>query len=136
MRSTPTLQTLHQQVTMALMWLWQHHFFPIYTAFNQMHFIWHWTHLSYTYVQLISEVQMLLQCCFAVQYPSQPCERKVVVNSTHLKSIYPWLGYVFQLFFKLSEANESSENRLCHQKTKGLSLKSLTMFISSCCKNY
>ena len=43
MRGTPTSQTLRQQVKMALMRLWQRHSFS-------MHFKWHWTHLSYTYV--------------------------------------------------------------------------------------
>ena len=71
MRSTPTSQTLHQQVTMALMRLWQPQSFSIYTSCNQMHFIRHGTHLSHTYVQLISYKNMLLRCYFAVQYPSQ-----------------------------------------------------------------
>ena len=60
------------------------------------HFIWCWTHLSYTYVQLISEVQMLLQGCFKVQYPSQSGEHHVIANSTHSTSNFPWLRYVFQ----------------------------------------
>ena len=55
----------------------------IYTPFNRMHFIWHWTHLSYTYVQLISEVHMLLQCCFAVQYPSQ----SIYLSSNNVKPL-------------------------------------------------
>ena len=80
------------QVTMELMRLWQSHFIPMYTPFNQMHFIWHWTHLSYTYVPLISEVLLLLWCCFAVQYHSQSVEHHAVVNST---SNFPWLWYVF-----------------------------------------
>ena len=74
------------QVTMELMRLWQPHFFPMYTPFNPMRLIWRWIHLSYTYVQLISEVQMLLQCCFGVQYPSQSVEHHAVVNLTHSTS--------------------------------------------------
>ena len=84
------------QVTMALMRLWQPHFFPIYTPFNKMHFIWRWAHLSYTYVPLISEVPMLLWCCFAVQYHSQSVEHHAIVNSTHSTSNFPWLRYVLQ----------------------------------------
>ena len=76
MRSTPTSQTLHQQVAMTLMRLWQRHSFSMFTSFNRMHFIWSWTHLSNTYVQLIAYVQMLLWCSFTVQYPSQ-------CNTTH-----------------------------------------------------
>ena len=56
MRSTPTSQTLRQQITMALMRLCQTHSISIYTPFNRMHFIWRWTHILYTYVQLISYV--------------------------------------------------------------------------------
>ena len=78
MCSTPTSQTLRQQVTMALMRFWKRHSFFMYTPCNQIHFIWSWTHLSYTYVQLIYYVQMLLRCCFAVQYPSQSNESHVV----------------------------------------------------------
>jgi len=33
MRSTPLSQTLHQQVTMALMWFWKHHS-SMYTPCN------------------------------------------------------------------------------------------------------
>ena len=78
MRSTRTSQTLRQQIKMALLWLWQRQSFSMYTPCNQMHFIWRWTHFSYTYVQLISEVQMLLRCCLAVQYPSQFGEHHIV----------------------------------------------------------
>ena len=75
-RSTPTSQTLHQQVTMTLMRLWHRHSFSMYTPCNRMHFLWRWTHLSNTNVQLIAYVQMLLWCSFTVQYPSQ-------CNTTH-----------------------------------------------------
>ena len=95
MRSSLMSQTLRQQVTMALMRFWKRHS-SMYTQCNQIPFIWRWTHVSYTYVQLISEVQMLLQCCFAVQNPSQSCERNIVVNSTQSTSNIPWLWYVFQ----------------------------------------
>ena len=60
-----------------------------------------WTHLLYTSAQLISYVQMLLWCCFPVQYLSRSCESKVVVNSTHSTSNPPWLRYVFQSFFSI-----------------------------------
>ena len=110
MRSTLTSQTLRQQVTMALMRFWKRHSFSMYTPCNQIYFIWCWTHFSYTNVQLISEVQMLLQCCFAVQYPSQSGERNIEVNSTQSTSNIPWLWYVL-----LSGAEKTSENRLCHR---------------------
>jgi len=70
MQSTPTSQTLCQQITMAIMQLCQCLSFSMYTSCNRMHFIWLWTHLLYTFAQLISYVQMLLWCCFPVQYPS------------------------------------------------------------------
>ena len=57
-----------------------------------MNFIWCWTHLSYTYVQILSYVQMLLWCCFAAPNPSQSCERNVVMHSTSNL----WLWYVLQ----------------------------------------
>ena len=74
MRSTPTWKTLRQKVTMSLMRFWKRHSFSMYTSCNQIHFMWHWTHLSYTYVQLISYVQ----------------------NITQSSSNFPWLWYVFQ----------------------------------------
>ena len=49
----------------------------------------------------ISNVQLLLQCCFGVQYPSQSVEHHVVANSTHSTSNFPWLRYVFQSFLSL-----------------------------------
>ena len=52
--------------------------FSMYTPCNRMNFIWCWTHLSYTYVQIISYVQMLLWCCFAVQYLLQTVEDHVI----------------------------------------------------------
>ena len=91
---TPTSKMLRHQVTMALMWFWKRHSFSIFKSCKQMPFIWCWTHLSYTYVQFISEVLMLLWCCFTVQYPSQSVKHDAVVNSTHSKSNFPWLRYV------------------------------------------
>jgi len=88
MRSTPTLQTLHQQVTMALLWLWQCHSFSMYTPFNWMYFILSWIHLSTTFPQLISYVQMLLRCCLAGQYPSKSGEHNIAVNNVDAK--FPW----------------------------------------------
>ena len=92
MRSTPSSQRLHQQVTMALMQLCQRHS-SMYTSCNRMYFICLWTQLSY--------VKLLLWCCFAVQYPSQSGEHHVVVNSTHSMSNFPWLQYVFHSFLCL-----------------------------------
>ena len=93
MRSTPTSQTLRQQVTMALMRLWPRQSFPMYTPFNRLHFIWRWTHLSYTYVQIISDATAML---FRSAIPSQYVEHLAVVNSTHSTSNFLWLWYVLQ----------------------------------------
>ena len=109
-------QTLSQQVTVALIRLRPPQFFPIYTSSNWMHFIWCWTHLSYTYVQLISEVQMLLWCSLPVQYivpltvSRAPCCRGFNTFNVKLSLITVCLP----VNFKLCVAEESSEKRLCH----------------------
>jgi len=71
-RSSKRYVSSFNVVTMSLMRLWHRHSYSMYTPCNHIHFIWSWTHLSHTYVQLISYVQMQLQCCFAVLWiPAQ-----------------------------------------------------------------
>ena len=94
MRSTPSSQRLHQQVTMALMQLCQRHS-SMYTSCNRMYFICLWTQLSY--------VKLLLWCCFAVQYPSQsvwaPCFRNF---DTFDVKLYVIITVCLPVFFELS----------------------------------
>ena len=56
LQSTLTLEMLRQQITMALMRLWKRQSFSMYTPCNRIHFIYMWTHSSYTYVNILCVV--------------------------------------------------------------------------------
>ena len=99
MRSTPTLLTLRQQITMALMRLLKRQTFSMYTPCNRIHFVYMWTHLSYTYVNMCSCYWDPFSQCN--HNPSQSDKHHLVVNSTCSTSNFPWLQYVFQSFFSL-----------------------------------
>ena len=98
MRSTPTSQTLRQQVTMALMRLWPRQSFSMYTPFNRLHFIWRWTHLSYTYVQIISDATaMLFHSVIPLTVWRAPCCSEFNTFNVNLSVITVCLPVVFEL---------------------------------------
>jgi len=99
MGSTSTSQTLRQQVTMALMRLWPRQSFSMYTPFNRLHFIWHWTHLSYTYVQIISDAtaMLLFHSAIPLTVCRAPCCSEFNTFNVNLSVITVCLPVVFEL---------------------------------------
>ena len=103
-RSTPTSQTLHQQVTMALMG-----FLPKYTH-HSIECTSYDTEPTYP-IHMFSKCLKYRCYCNAVSQCNTPQSLASITFDITLSVIMVCLP----VFFKLSGTKESSENRLCHR---------------------
>ena len=109
-QSPLTSQRLCQQATMALTQLWHCHSISMFTPCKRLHFMWRWTHLSYTFVQLISYGRCF---CNAIWQCNSP-DGLVSAMFNWIQNI-SGISVALPAIFELSGTEESSKKRLCHR---------------------